>query len=139
MMRTQQPPGRWLAHTQMTDPADHAALIDRLPSEVAMLNRVVQGLVVHCEWLGQYGNDSSAFGTISRTTLPVRQRLTALVERDGLAIDNRERSSWDTWRQVPPESRTVSPEVLTELDHLARNPEAKSRSAVIRRPLMGSG
>ena len=78
---------RWLAHTPMTDPNGLVALVARLPGKIAVLNRVVRGLVVHCEWLEQYGVDRSAFGTISRTTLPIKQRLAALIERDGRELD----------------------------------------------------
>jgi hypothetical protein len=34
-----------------------------------------------------YGDDPAAFGPISRTTLPVRQRLEALLERDGRELN----------------------------------------------------
>ena len=52
-----------------------------------VLNRVIQGLFVHCAWLGNYGTDPSAFGSVSRTTLPVGKRLAALVEQDGKGLD----------------------------------------------------
>jgi Transglutaminase-like superfamily len=84
----QQSPGRWLVHTPMTDPASLAAPIEELPTEVAALNQVVQGLIVHCAWLSHYG-DSSAFGFVSRTMLPVRERLMALVRRDGRKLESR--------------------------------------------------
>lgn len=82
----EQSPNRWLAHSPMTEPAALAALVARLPNEVAALNRVVQGLLVHCDWLEQY-DEVAAFGTVSRSTLPVEQRLAALIERDGRALD----------------------------------------------------
>jgi hypothetical protein len=81
-------PTSWLAHTPMTNPGGLVALVERLPGEVASLNQVVQGLVVHCEWLKQYGDGRSAFGTISRTTLPVKQRLGTLIERDGRELND---------------------------------------------------
>ena len=80
-------PSRWLAHTSMTEPATLAPLIKNLAPDVEVLNRVVQGLLVHCAWLGSYGADLSAFGPMSRTTLPVSERLTTLVERDGRGLD----------------------------------------------------
>ena len=73
---------RWLAHTPMTDPAALSSSLEKLPSDVATLNRVVQGLLVHGEWLGKYGVDRSSFGLVSRTTLPVKQRLAELLERE---------------------------------------------------------
>lgn len=84
----QQSLSRWLVHTPMTDPASLAALVEGLPDEITALNRVVQGLMVHCAWLKQYG-DSSAFGNVSRTTLPVKKRLAALVRRDGRELKSR--------------------------------------------------
>jgi Transglutaminase-like superfamily len=81
------PPSRWLAHTPMTETATLAALFTRLPRDIAGLNRVAQGLLVHGDLLGKYGDDPAAFGPVSRTTLPVRQRLEALLERDGRPLD----------------------------------------------------
>lgn len=43
------------AHGPMTDPGAHARLLDELPSDVAGLCRVVQGLMVHVFWADQYG------------------------------------------------------------------------------------
>ncbi len=82
-----QPPSRWLAHSAMTDPTALAGLFTRLPTDVAGLNRVVQGLLVHCDLLDKYGSDADAFGPVSRTTLPVQQRLAALLETDGRPLD----------------------------------------------------
>jgi hypothetical protein len=78
---------RWMAHTSMTEPAALSASVERLPSDVATLNRVVQGLLVHSEWLGSYSEDLNAFGSVSRATLPVKQRLAAVLERDGRELD----------------------------------------------------
>jgi len=50
-----QPPSRWLAHSPMTEPAELASLFTRLPTDVAGLNRVVQGLLVHSDLLEMYG------------------------------------------------------------------------------------
>jgi hypothetical protein len=76
----QQSLSRWLVHTPMTDPASLAALIEELPDDITALSRVVQGLIVHCAWLERYG-DNSAFGVVSRTTLPVEKRLASLLKR----------------------------------------------------------
>lgn len=46
-----QSPSRWLGHTSMTDPGAHKAQIERFPGDVASLGRIVQGLLVHSEWL----------------------------------------------------------------------------------------
>jgi hypothetical protein len=45
------------------------------------------------------------------------------VVRDALALNNRETSPWDRWREALPAMRTVSPDELAALDSLARNPE----------------
>ncbi len=82
-------PSQWLAQTSMTDPSSYAALIDALPDDVPALNDVVQGLIIHCAWLEHYSNDSRAFGTVSRTTLPVEERLASLVARDGRNLESR--------------------------------------------------
>lgn len=82
-----QSPARWLAHTPMTEPGAQASSLQRLPSDVAALNRVVQGLLVHCDWLDAYGDDRGAFGSVSRTTLPLRQRLADVLQRDGRELD----------------------------------------------------
>jgi len=80
-------PSRWLTHTPMTELAALSPSVERLPSEVADLNRVVQGLLVHCDWLGLHADDPSVFGPVSRATLPAGQRLAAILERDGRALD----------------------------------------------------
>jgi hypothetical protein len=82
-----QSPSRWLAHTPMTEPGALESRVRGLPADVASLNRAVQGLLVHCEWLAAYGANSSAFPSFSRATLPVSERLAALVERDVLGLD----------------------------------------------------
>ena len=82
-----QPPSRWLAHTPMTEPAALAALFTRLPQHITGLNRVVQGLLIHGDLVGKYGDDPAAFGPVVRATLPVTQRLDALLERDGRPLD----------------------------------------------------
>ena len=45
------------------------------------------------------------------------------VVRDAFAVNNRETSAWDRWREAPPELRTVSPSEVATLDRLARHPE----------------
>lgn len=80
-------PSRWIAHSPMTEPAALAPLVGRLPSDVIELNRVVQGLIIHCDWLGMHDHEPGAFGPISRTTLPVKERLAGLLARDGRELD----------------------------------------------------
>jgi hypothetical protein len=84
----QQTPARWLAHTPMTEPGAASPLIEALPAGVATLNRVVQGLLIHGAWLSHYA-DGSAFNAISRTTLPVQDRLAALAQRGPPNLETR--------------------------------------------------
>ena len=66
---------RWIATDGMSDLEGFAALLDETPTNVAALSRIVQGLLVHCDWLPAYGLDESRVSPISRETLPVAQRL----------------------------------------------------------------
>jgi hypothetical protein len=45
------------------------------------------------------------------------------VIRDSYALNNRETSPWDRWRETPQNCRRVGTEELTSLDDLARHPE----------------
>jgi hypothetical protein len=48
------------------------------------------------------------------------------VVRDAFAVNNRETSAWDRWREAPSELRIVSQQELTTLDKLSRNQEEVS-------------
>jgi len=80
-------PTRWLAQTPMTELAALSSSVERLPSDVADLGVVVQGLLIHSAWLGNYTDDPDVFGSVSRTTLPVKQRLASVLERDRRQLD----------------------------------------------------
>ena len=73
---------RWLKQTPMTEPGALASEFKNLPADVASLNRITQGLLVHSEWLSAYSVDPVAHPTISRATLPVSERLGALFKSD---------------------------------------------------------
>ncbi len=45
------------------------------------------------------------------------------VVRDAYAINDRETSAWDKWREAPLELRNVAPDELMRLDDLAAHPE----------------
>lgn len=66
----------------MTEPGAFEPLIKRLPDDVGHLASVVQGLLVHSEWLAAYGLDARSYTAISRATLPVSERLAALLNAD---------------------------------------------------------
>lgn len=74
--------GRWIGHSRMSDPGDHAAHIAELPADLGALNRVVQGLLIHADWLGAYDVDAHEFRNNSRTTLPVADRLAEVLAAD---------------------------------------------------------
>jgi hypothetical protein len=76
----------WTGHSRMSDPARHAARIAELPSDVRALNRVVQGLLIHSEWLGAYNVKSDGLHANSRATLPVAARLADILEADARAL-----------------------------------------------------
>jgi hypothetical protein len=73
---------RWVDHSRMSDPATHAARVAELPSDVGALNRVVQGLLIHSDWLGAYDVNGHELRANSRKTLPVGDRLTDILEDD---------------------------------------------------------
>lgn len=73
---------RWAGHSRMSDPAKHAGSVAALPSGVSALNRVVQGLLIHSDWLGAYGVDERQRRANSRKTLPVADRLADILEDD---------------------------------------------------------
>ena len=73
---------RWTTHSPMSDPAGHAGLIVGLPSDIGALNRIIQSLLVHTDWLTAYGLDNADFQASSRDTLPVADRLGAILAND---------------------------------------------------------
>jgi Transglutaminase-like superfamily len=73
---------RWLRHTPMTEPGALALEFEKLPSDIASLNRIAQGLLVHSEWLSAYGVDANTLRPTSRVTLPVSERLGELLKLD---------------------------------------------------------
>jgi hypothetical protein len=73
---------KWIDHTPMSDPGDHAANFAALPADIAELNRIVQSLFVHADWLVAYGLDANLSRAVSRDTLPVAQRLTRILKHD---------------------------------------------------------
>lgn len=74
--------GKWIGHSPMSDPAEHVAVIGDLPSDIGALNSIIQGVLVHSDWLADYGLDDGLLHAASRTTLPVADRLSDIFERD---------------------------------------------------------
>lgn len=77
---------RWTGHSAMTDLGRYDALVAELPSRVDALSGVVQGVLIHTDWLDAYGVDISEFDGASRNTLPIAERLSLVLERDARAI-----------------------------------------------------
>ena len=78
---------RWTRHSRMSDPANYAACLAALPSDVSALNRVVQGLVIHLDWLSAYDVDDRQLRGNPRETLPVADRLAAILEGDARPLN----------------------------------------------------
>lgn len=88
---------RWMRHSAMSDTGRHDAVVAELPSDIGTLNGVVQGIIIHTDWLSAYGVDDAQFDRVSRDTLPVAERLTLALEYDPRAFIVRR----------PPARRTV--------------------------------
>ena len=88
---------RWISHSRMSDTGRHDAAVAGLPQSISALNGVVQGLIIHTDWLGAYGIDESRFARVSRETLPVAERLGLIQGADDRALLARR----------PPARRTV--------------------------------
>jgi hypothetical protein len=88
---------RWISHSAMSDTGRHADVVAKLPPDISALNGVVQGLIIHSDWLGAYGVHESQFDRVSRDTLPVAERLGLVMERDPRALSE----------QRPPALRSV--------------------------------
>ena len=80
---------RWIGHSRMSDPAGHAAILADLPPRPDALNDLIQGVLIHADWLSAYGLHEADLGPVSRATLPVAERLTRIFERDSRALDVR--------------------------------------------------
>ncbi len=52
--------GRWIEHSPMSDPSDFVATLARLPSDIDAINRTIQGLLIHTDWLTAYGVDEKS-------------------------------------------------------------------------------
>jgi len=64
---------RWIDHTSMSAPAEHAPSMAGFPADIGVLNRIIQGVLVHSDWLAEYGLDEKLLHAESRQTLPVQQ------------------------------------------------------------------
>lgn len=79
-------PDRWRLHGPMSEPGSGPLNFDGLPVDVGTLCRVVQGLLIHSDWLATYGVSEAQFRTVSRETLPLAGRLKQIADLDGSAL-----------------------------------------------------
>ena len=86
VMTTMETPERWQRHGQMSEPGTGSLTFDGLPVDVAALCRIVQGVLIHSDWLETYGVSEAQFRTVSRETLPLAGRLRQIAELDGSAL-----------------------------------------------------
>jgi hypothetical protein len=70
----------------MTDPGEHAPLVADLPSSVGELINVVQGLLIHLDWLDAYPVDKGRPAATPRETLPIADRLGKILERSAFPL-----------------------------------------------------
>ncbi len=75
-------PRRWLPQTPMSDPARQAFMLENLPADVGELCRIVQGVLIHLEWIGAYGLSAEDLARPSRETLSLSDRLRGLADAD---------------------------------------------------------
>lgn len=73
---------RWRGHDPMSDPGAGPVGFDGLPADVGALCRIVQGVLIHSDWIAAYGVSEAQFRTVSRETLPLAARLRQIGETD---------------------------------------------------------
>jgi hypothetical protein len=74
---------RWRSHSRMSDPGNGALRFDGLPAgDVGALCRIVQGVLIHSDWISAYGALEAEFRTVSRETLPLDARLRQIGDAD---------------------------------------------------------
>jgi hypothetical protein len=67
-------------HGALSDPGRHDEALRGLNGRPAILAAIVQGLLIHGDWLDLYGLSDADFPGSSRTTLPIAQRLNAILD-----------------------------------------------------------
>lgn len=81
------PPQDFTTQSALSDPLHHAAQLDDLPRDIGALCAAVQGLLLH-DYAGGilYGIPPETFHRASRETLPVVQRLSAILAADAAPL-----------------------------------------------------
>lgn len=85
-MTTMESPERWRPHGPMSDPGNGPLTFQELPADVGALCRIVQGLLIHSDWLAADGANEAQFRKVSRETLPLAGRLKQIADLDGSAL-----------------------------------------------------
>jgi hypothetical protein len=75
-------------HGLITDPGNHATLLDRLPTDISLLRRVVQGMMIHIHWAEQYGVQLSEQRRDEVQLRSVVHQLDRLLELDPHSLAN---------------------------------------------------
>jgi len=73
----------------MSNPGGHAIALADLPCDLRRFNDLIQGVLVHSDWLEEYGLDRSHLRATSRITLPVADRLADILKRDPSPLETR--------------------------------------------------
>ena len=85
-MTTMESPERWRSHGAMSEPGRGPLVFDGLPADVGTLCRIVQGVLLHSDWIAAYGVDAAQLQTVSRETLPLVDRLRQIADLDDGAL-----------------------------------------------------
>lgn len=78
-------PQKWVGHSRMSDPGEFLSLLGQLPTDPRALSQILQGVLVHSDWLVEYG--LKADKAPSRETLPVAERLRQVFALDASPIE----------------------------------------------------
>lgn len=80
-------PGYYLANSPMSDPREHAALLDTLPDDVPGIVRAVQGLMTHIFWSRAYGKELSEARQAEVSLRTVHSKLSRMLELNPAPLD----------------------------------------------------
>jgi hypothetical protein len=73
-------------HTALTEPGPHAAAIASLPHDLPSLVGIVQGLLIHGDWLDLYHLTDADFANTARDTRPIATRLDIVLALDAAPL-----------------------------------------------------
>ncbi|MEX2296165.1 MAG: transglutaminase domain-containing protein [Dongiaceae bacterium] len=88
----------YCSQTALTELGPHAAAIASLPDDVPSLVGVVQGLLIHGDWLDLYHLTDADFADAARATHPIATRLDIVLALDAAPLE----------QPRPPRRRSVS-------------------------------